>query len=242
MYCSKCGSKVSAASSHCHCGHNLNRSGNGAAHKNSADLSSLSVISFVCSILIFFTCGMTTFPAILFGHIALMRIRRKSQSGRGLAVSGLAISYSMVLLLFLIIGVVTWAGVITDNEPIVTNSLNVDDHQNYISDTAGCPDPLVNDHWKCPRKVQREINKEMIIASGKVVPGILGVIYGTIITGIGSISILGSSGENREEAKELTSKLAGYTIGAAELTLEAGESVERIKALREEHCTPLCYE
>lgn len=55
----------------------------------------LAVASIVCGGLGFMT-GITAIPAIITGHMALSKIRQTGEDGRGLAVAGLAMGYTIV--------------------------------------------------------------------------------------------------------------------------------------------------
>ncbi|SPT59217.1 Uncharacterised protein [Actinomadura madurae] len=43
------------------------------------------------------TCGVTSIPAILLGHVAWARVRRSGQPGIGLAIAGAALGWMMVV-------------------------------------------------------------------------------------------------------------------------------------------------
>lgn len=70
---------------------------------SSSKSSGLAIASLVCGILSFLTCGLTGFPGIICGHMALSRIRKSMGAigGKGLAIAGLITSYFG----FLIVGV-----------------------------------------------------------------------------------------------------------------------------------------
>lgn len=53
----------------------------------------LATASFVLALVSVPTCGATTIPAIVTGHVALSKIKRSGADGHGLAVAGLAIGY-----------------------------------------------------------------------------------------------------------------------------------------------------
>lgn len=55
----------------------------------------LAIASVVCGGLGFMT-GITAIPAIITGHMALSKIRQTGEDGRGLAVAGLAMGYTIV--------------------------------------------------------------------------------------------------------------------------------------------------
>ncbi|GAB3409704.1 DUF1707 and DUF4190 domain-containing protein [Flindersiella endophytica] len=67
--------------------------------------------SLVLGILAPLTCGATTIPAIITGHIALSKIKREGTEGHGFAVAGLSIGYVTAalgfipFLLYVIIGI-----------------------------------------------------------------------------------------------------------------------------------------
>jgi hypothetical protein len=70
----------------------------------------IATASLVLGVLAPLTCGATTIPAIITGHVALSKIKRDGTEGHGFAVAGLSIGYITValgflpLLLFLITG------------------------------------------------------------------------------------------------------------------------------------------
>lgn len=43
------------------------------------------------------TCGLTSVPAIVFGHMAWLRVRRSGQPGIGLAIAGAVLGWLMVV-------------------------------------------------------------------------------------------------------------------------------------------------
>jgi hypothetical protein len=56
----------------------------------------MAITSFVLGLAGFFFTLLPSILAIIFGHIALARIRRGEESGRGLAIAGLVLGYIMV--------------------------------------------------------------------------------------------------------------------------------------------------
>lgn len=67
----------------------------------------LAITSFVLAL-----CGFTVF-AVIFGHVALSRIRRTGAGGSGFAIAGLVIGYvtlvALVIVITIAIGVTMWA-------------------------------------------------------------------------------------------------------------------------------------
>jgi hypothetical protein len=67
----------------------------------------LAIASLVCGL-----CGLNII-AVVFGHVALARIRRTGASGSGMAIAGLALGYlalaAIVLILLIVGGTVLWA-------------------------------------------------------------------------------------------------------------------------------------
>lgn len=55
----------------------------------------MATASLALGILVPFT-GVTIIPAIILGHLALGKIKREGSEGRGLAMAGLAISYTLL--------------------------------------------------------------------------------------------------------------------------------------------------
>jgi len=73
-----------------------------AAEPGSGKLSTLALVSFVCSL----GLGIGSIPGIVFGHLAHSRIRKDpSLAGKGLATAGLIVSYSLLLLTFAFLAV-----------------------------------------------------------------------------------------------------------------------------------------
>lgn len=67
----------------------------------------MAILSLVMGILGFIVPAIPSILAIVFGHIALGRIRRGEESGKGLAITGLALGYAIVglyVLMFFVVG------------------------------------------------------------------------------------------------------------------------------------------
>jgi hypothetical protein len=80
----------------------------GSAEPGSGKLSTLALVSFVCSL----GLGIGSIPGIVFGHLAQARLRKDpSLAGKGLAMAGLIVSYSFLLLTlaFIAVGLVVLA-------------------------------------------------------------------------------------------------------------------------------------
>lgn len=89
----------------------------GAAAYPAATTNGLAIASFVCSLL-----GLGLVGVVL-GHIALGRIARTGEGGRGLAIAGLVIGYlSIVLAIIAILAVVLVTGSILHSADVVTPS------------------------------------------------------------------------------------------------------------------------
>lgn len=74
--------------------------------------SGLSTAALVLGICGFFTCGLTSVLAVIFGHIGLGQTRNGQMTGRGQAVAGLVLGYivlapELLFLLFGLLGAVT---------------------------------------------------------------------------------------------------------------------------------------
>ncbi|WP_051469163.1 DUF4190 domain-containing protein [Actinomadura oligospora] len=98
----------------------------GAEEPRSGGVSAFAVASLIFSIL--WLCGVGSVLAIAFGLLALPRIRRKAQSGRGLALAGLVLG---VLGLLAAVGITLVAGVAdqtrrTENADIVLDAQGAD--------------------------------------------------------------------------------------------------------------------
>ena len=57
-----------------------------------------AIASFACGLGQFAVGPLATVPAIVFGHMAMSRIRRTGEQGTGLAVAGLALGWGAVIL------------------------------------------------------------------------------------------------------------------------------------------------
>lgn len=56
-----------------------------------------AILSLVLSIVGFATCGVTSIVGIVFGHIALKKIKRGEEDGHGLAIAGVIIGYVVTI-------------------------------------------------------------------------------------------------------------------------------------------------
>lgn len=64
-----------------------------------------AIASLICAIASFFTLGLTSVLAVVFGHVARSQVRRRGENGAGLALAGLIIGYVVLALFLLVIGV-----------------------------------------------------------------------------------------------------------------------------------------
>lgn len=55
-----------------------------------------AIISLVLSCVGFVTCGVTAIIGVIFGHIAMGKIKRGEEEGHGMAVAGLIIGYVVI--------------------------------------------------------------------------------------------------------------------------------------------------
>ena len=93
MYCPKCGTQNPENATLCSsCSWLLAGTSVQAPHPN-ARTSGLAIAAFVLGILSFFTCLVTTIPAIILGIVAMARINssRGALKGTGMAIAGIAI-------------------------------------------------------------------------------------------------------------------------------------------------------
>jgi hypothetical protein len=67
-------------------------------------LNSMAVASLACGVAQPFTAGLSTIPAVVFGHVARGQIRRTGQDGAGLALAGLLLGWAGVALIAILIG------------------------------------------------------------------------------------------------------------------------------------------
>ena len=57
----------------------------------------MAIASLVCSLLGWMFCGVGPFLGVIFGFMALRRIKQSGERGRGLALAGLIIGALMIL-------------------------------------------------------------------------------------------------------------------------------------------------
>jgi uncharacterized membrane protein len=69
-------------------------------------LNSLAVASLACGVAQPFTAGLSTIPAIVFGHVARGQIRRNGQDGAGLALAGLLLGWAALTVVLIAIGAI----------------------------------------------------------------------------------------------------------------------------------------
>ncbi|MEV5411782.1 DUF4190 domain-containing protein [Thermopolyspora sp. NPDC052614] len=62
----------------------------------------LAIASLILGILGFFTCGITSVLAVVFGHVAVGQIKRSGEQGHGMAVAGLIMGYIQTALWVLV--------------------------------------------------------------------------------------------------------------------------------------------
>ncbi|SDG75783.1 protein of unknown function [Lentzea fradiae] len=65
-----------------------------------------AILALVLSCVGFVTCGITSIVGVVFGHIAMGKIKRGEEDGHGMAVAGLVVGY------FVIVGWVAYAAFI----------------------------------------------------------------------------------------------------------------------------------
>jgi Domain of unknown function (DUF1707)/Domain of unknown function (DUF4190) len=70
----------------------------------------LAIASVILAGLVPFSCGATSVPALITGHMALARIRRSGDEGRGIAIAGVVVGHVVVglgvlILLFVTLGI-----------------------------------------------------------------------------------------------------------------------------------------
>lgn len=73
-----------------------------------------AVLSLVLSCAGFVTCGITSIVGVVFGHIAMGRIKRGEEEGHGMAVAGLIVGYLVIAgwlayLAFIVIAIIAAA-------------------------------------------------------------------------------------------------------------------------------------
>ena len=55
-----------------------------------------AILSLVLSCVGFLTCGITAIVGVIFGHIAMGKIKRGEEDGHGMAVAGLIVGYFVI--------------------------------------------------------------------------------------------------------------------------------------------------
>lgn len=55
-----------------------------------------AILALVLSLIGFATCGVTAIVGVIFGHIAMGRIKRGEEDGRGMALAGVIIGYVVI--------------------------------------------------------------------------------------------------------------------------------------------------
>ncbi|MFD9704899.1 DUF4190 domain-containing protein [Lentzea sp. NPDC059081] len=55
-----------------------------------------AVLALVLSCVGFVTCGVTSIVGVIFGHIAMAKIKRGEEDGHGMAVAGLIVGYLVI--------------------------------------------------------------------------------------------------------------------------------------------------
>jgi hypothetical protein len=71
--------------------------------------SGLAIASLACGLVQFVFGPLTAIPAIVFGHVALHQIKRTGEQGAGLALAGLILGWSTVILI-VVVGLVISVG------------------------------------------------------------------------------------------------------------------------------------
>jgi Domain of unknown function (DUF4190)/DUF1707 SHOCT-like domain len=61
--------------------------------------NSMAVAALTCGIAEFFTMGLTAIPAIVLGHAARRQVRRTGQAGDGMALAGLILGWTGIVLI-----------------------------------------------------------------------------------------------------------------------------------------------
>lgn len=56
-----------------------------------------AILALVLSCVGFVTCGVTSIVGVVFGHIAMGKIKRGEEDGHGLAVAGLVVGYLVIV-------------------------------------------------------------------------------------------------------------------------------------------------
>ncbi|MFD4638518.1 DUF4190 domain-containing protein [Lentzea sp. NPDC058436] len=76
-----------------------------------------AIVSLVLSVVGFATCGVTSIVGIIFGHIAMKKIKRGEEDGYGMALAGIIIGYVVTVgyLLFVLFYLGIMVAVISGN-------------------------------------------------------------------------------------------------------------------------------
>ena len=76
-----------------------------------------AIVSLVLSVVGFATCGVTSIVGVIFGHIAMGKIKRGEEDGYGMALAGIIVGYVVIVgyLLFVLFYIGLMAAVISGN-------------------------------------------------------------------------------------------------------------------------------
>ncbi|GAA3630237.1 uncharacterized protein DUF4190 [Lentzea atacamensis] len=77
-----------------------------------------AILALVLSCVGFVTCGVTAIVGVIFGHIAMGKIRRGEEDGRGLALAGLIVGYVVIAGWVLYLAIVIIAIIAAANQGI----------------------------------------------------------------------------------------------------------------------------
>ena len=105
MYCPKCGKENADDAQICSACGSILTQGKASDGHIAIKTSRLAITALVLGILSIFTCGLTAIPAIILGIISLVLIDKSGGrlTGRGLAITGAAISVVLILLIVIIL-------------------------------------------------------------------------------------------------------------------------------------------
>ncbi|GAB2866021.1 DUF4190 domain-containing protein [Lentzea nigeriaca] len=77
-----------------------------------------AILALVLSLVGFATCGVTSIAGVIFGHIAMGRIKRGEEDGRGMALAGVIIGYVVIAGWLIYLAVIIIALVVAANQGI----------------------------------------------------------------------------------------------------------------------------
>ena len=106
-----------------------------------ARTNGFAVASLVCSLAVFFFCGVSSILAIVFGHIARRQIKKSGERGAGMALAGLIIGYATLALAIVGFGALIAFGIFAshDNGTARSEARDLEHRIVAVSQLRGAP-------------------------------------------------------------------------------------------------------